>query len=278
VVGGVVVITDDSDPSSTGSVLNNQADTMSVVLTSILNNNGIVGGNYLTETASLFGWKISKGVDTNTASMLDSGQNEFSVTTSNNGNIIFRSNSDDGTNYGEYRFNARNGVTTLTRNFIDTTGNTKPGADNTYSLGDGSFRWSVVYAATGAINTSDERVKDIKSDGIDSRVLAAWGKVNYSQFKFKDAVEKKGDKARWHIGLIAQQIKTAFESEGLDAFEYGLLCYDKWDDIYIQEMDIENKPTGNMILDMPAGDRYGVRYEEALALECAYLRNKLTGV
>jgi len=275
VVGGVVDITDDGDTTATGSVLNNQVGTISVTLTFPANNNWIVGGNTTTETASFFGWKIAKGVDTNTASMIDSGQNEFSVTTSNNGNVIFRSNSDDGTNYGEYRFDARNGVATLTRNFIDTNGNTKPGADNLYSLGDGSYRWSTVYAATGSINTSDERTKDIKSDGIDSRVLAAWGKVNYSQFKFKDAVEKKGDKARWHIGLIAQQIKDAFESEGLDAFEYGLLCYDKWDDIYIQEMDKENKPTGQMILDIPAGDRYGVRYEEALALECAYLRSKI---
>ena len=278
VVGGVVDITDDGDTSATGSVLNNQVGTISLTLTFPANNNWIIGGNTTTETASFFGWNISKGTNTNTVEMTDSGQNEFSITTSNDGNVTFRSNNDTGAAYGEYRFNARNGVGTLTRAFIDTSGNTKPGADNTYSLGDGSYRWSTVYAATGAINTSDERVKDIKSDGIDSRVLAAWGKVNYSQFKFKDAVQEKGDNARWHIGLIAQQIKAAFESEGLDAFEYGLLCYDKWDDIYIQEMDIENKPTGNMILDMPAGDRYGVRYEEALALECAYLRNKLTGV
>lgn len=277
VVGGTVDITDDGDPSSTGSVLNNQAGTMSVVLAFPLNNNWIVGGNDPSEQASFFGWKITKGTNTNTAEMIDSGQNEFSVTTSNDGNITFRSNNDTGSTYGEYRFNVRNGVSTVTRAFIDTSGNTKPGADNTYSLGDGSYRWSVVYAATGTINTSDERTKDIKSDGIDSRVLTAWGKVNYSQFKFKDAVQEKGDNARWHIGLIAQQIKAAFESEGLDAFEYGLLCYDKWDDIYVEEMDIENKPTGNMILDVPAGDRYGVRYEEALALECAYLRSKIEG-
>ena len=130
----------------------------------------------------------------------------------------------------------------------------RPQADNTWSLGTAGLRWSVVFAATGTINTSDERTKQ-QIKPIDDSVLKAWAKVEYCQFKFNDAVEKKSDGARWHIGLIAQRVKEAFESEGLDAFAYGLLCYDEWE----------------------SGNRYGIRYEEALALECAYLRSKLTG-
>lgn len=132
------------------------------------------------------------------------------------------------------------------------TGSFSPGNDNLKTLGRASFRWSTVYAATGAINTSDERSKQ-QIQPIDETVLRAWGKVEYAQYKFNDAVETKADSARWHFGLIAQRVKEAFESEGLDPFAYGLLCYDKWD----------------------GGDRYGIRYEEALALECAYLRSKL---
>ena len=162
----------------------------------------------------------------------------------------------------------------------------RPAADNTKSLGNASFRWSVVYAGTGTINTSDERAKQQIVD-VSATVMRAWGKVNYVQFKFNDAVETKGDSARWHFGLIAQRIKEAFESEGLDAFAYGILCYDKWDDQYTEEMveAEENlgdgktikvmRSTGNKILTQTAGNRYGVRYEEALALECAYLRSKL---
>lgn len=162
----------------------------------------------------------------------------------------------------------------------------RPAADNTKTLGNASFRWSVVYAGTGTINTSDERAKTEPLD-IDAAVLRAWGKVGYVQFKFKNAVQAKGDGARWHFGLIAQRVKEAFESEGLDAFEYGLLCYDEWEDQYedvLVEVEVQNldgsvgkelRGTGEKRLVMPAGNRYGIRYEEALALECAYLRSKL---
>jgi hypothetical protein len=129
----------------------------------------------------------------------------------------------------------------------------RPSTDNVTALGGPSNRWTVVYAATGTINTSDERDKQ-QIEPIDDAVLRAWAKVKFCQFKFNDAVEKKDGGARWHFGLIAQQVKDAFESEGLDAFAYGLLCHDEWED----------------------GDRYGIRYEEALALECAYLRSKLS--
>lgn len=125
-----------------------------------------------------------------------------------------------------------------------------PTNDNSQTLGIASKRWSVVYAGTGTINTSDEREKQ-QIETIDEAVFRAWSKVQFKQFKFNDAVAIKGNEdARVHIGFIAQKVKEAFESEGLDAFKYGLLCYDTWEN----------------------GNRYGIRYEEALALECAYQR------
>jgi hypothetical protein len=162
----------------------------------------------------------------------------------------------------------------------------QPQSDNAYTLGAASYRWSVVYAGNGTINTSDEREKD-QIQAIDDTVLRAWAKVNYTQFKFKDAVAKKGDKARWHMGLIAQRVKEAFESEGLDAFAYGLLCYDEWqDDIQdvLEEVDVTLEdgsvvkganPTGEKRVVQLAGNRYGIRYEQALALEAAYLRSQV---
>lgn len=149
----------------------------------------------------------------------------------------------------------------------------RPATDNTKALGDGGFRWSTLYAGTGSINTSDERAKQ-QVQGIDVRVLRAWGKVQYAQFKFNDAVQSKGDGARWHIGVIAQRVKEAFESEGLDPFAFGLLCYDEWEDQHAPVVDEDGKPTNEQVLVKPAGNRYGIRYEEALALECAYLRSK----
>lgn len=147
----------------------------------------------------------------------------------------------------------------------------RPRTDSTYSLGGAARRWTVVYSDTPAINTSDEREKEQIQD-IDAAVLRAWGNVNYQQFKFKDAVSKKGSGARWHIGLIAQRVKEAFEAEGIDPFAYGILCYDEWEE---QEEKIE-EGVGVVQQFQAAGNRYGIRYEEALALECAYLRSRLS--
>lgn len=154
----------------------------------------------------------------------------------------------------------------------DASGNVSPGADNTKTMGTAALRWSVIYAGTGAINTSDERSKQ-QIAPIDAAALRAWASVKYSQFKFNDAVQKKGGEARIHFGLIAQQVKEAFEAEGLDAFNYGLLCYDEWADEMAEDIDSEGNTTGRQYRRVKAGNRYGIRYEEALALECAYLRS-----
>jgi hypothetical protein len=140
--------------------------------------------------------------------------------------------------------------------------------DNTASSGTASNRWTTVYAGTATINTSDEREKQ-QIQPIDEVVLRAWSKVQFMQFKFNDAVELKNDGARWHFGVMAQRVKDAFESEGLDAFAYGILCYDEWEDQY----DLDGE--GNEVLVIPSGNRFGIRYEEALALECAYLRSMI---
>lgn len=72
-------------------------------------------------------------------------------------------------------------------------------------------------------------------------VLDAWGDVQFRQFLFNDAVKKKGDAARIHAGVIAQQVVEAFEKHGLDATRYGLLCYDKWEDEY-ETVKVEDEP------------------------------------
>ena len=137
-----------------------------------------------------------------------------------------------------------------------------PGADNTYTLGSSGARWSVVYAATGAINTSDERSKtDIELlNNAEKRVAVAL-KSLIKKFRFKDAIAKKGDGARIHIGVIAQEVVQAFSSEGLDPMRYGLVCYDEWGE---QEEILDTE--GKIIIPFQeAGNRYGIRYEELLA-------------
>lgn len=163
-----------------------------------------------------------------------------------------------------------------------------PESTGTISLGNSSRRWSQLFADTATINTSDARFKEAFQKPSEA-LIRAWSKVRYQVFKFTDSVDKKGDNARLHVGVVAQQVKEAFESEGLDASKYGLFCYDKWDDEY-ETVEVVDQPevldeNGEIITPavihteqkkvISAGDRYGIRYEEALALECAYLRSRL---
>ena len=123
----------------------------------------------------------------------------------------------------------------------------RPLDDDTIALGTSGRRYTNVYCINGTIQTSDANQKtDIKP--IDNRVLDAWGLVAFRQFRMKS------DDKPIHVGVIAQEVDEAFKSYGLDARDYGLFCDEKDED-------------GETIL--------GIRYNEALALECAYQRREL---
>jgi hypothetical protein len=145
---------------------------------------------------------------------------------------------------------------------INSLGHFFAGSDNQQSLGTPTYRWSVVYAGTGAINTSDEREKQqIRSISNVEKAVAVRLKGLIKAFKFNDAVDKKEDGARIHFGAIAQEVVAAFQSEGLDPSKYGLLCYDEWD----EQPEVKDSD-GNIIQKYrPAGNCYGLRYEELLA-------------
>lgn len=145
-----------------------------------------------------------------------------------------------------------------------------PVNDNTLNLGSGSTRWKQLFAGTTTISTSDERLKD-NITAVPDEVLDAWGEVNWYQYQFKDSIEEKGEtKARLHTGAIAQRIESIFESHGLDANKYGLLCYDEW-----KAEPAERDEDGNIVQEArPAGNRYSLRYEEALCMEAAYQRRR----
>lgn len=135
----------------------------------------------------------------------------------------------------------------------------RPVADNACTLGSSGQRWSVVYAATGAINTSDASLKQQARDlSAAERAVALKCKSIIKAYKFNDAVAEKGAAARWHFGIVAQDVAAAFAAEGLDANSYGLFCLDKWpaqDEILDED--------GNVVVEAkPAGSRYGIRYDE----------------
>jgi hypothetical protein len=120
-----------------------------------------------------------------------------------------------------------------------------PTTDNTVDFGQSSARWKVIYAGTGTINTSDGREKQQIRQLNQAEKEAAQGiKLALKAFKFNDAVTLKGNKARIHFGVIAQEVKEIFAVVGLDANDYGMFCSDTLED---------------------GSTRLGVRYDELLA-------------
>ena len=102
-----------------------------------------------------------------------------------------------------------------------------PATTGDTNLGGSSYAWNNTYLAVAPTITSDANYKqDVTTPA--KTVLDAWGDVALVVFRYIDAVQAKGDAARKHAGVIAQQVVSAFSSHGEDAFAYGLLCYDEW--------------------------------------------------
>ena len=123
-------------------------------------------------------------------------------------------------------------------------------ADGTVTLGNPSYRFDDIYSTNGTIQTSDRNEKqDIEelSDAEHRVAVAAKGLLR--KFRWISAVEEEDDEARIHFGIIAQDLQSAFEAEGLDAGRYGMFIHTTWTD----------EETGE------ERSRLGVRYSELLA-------------
>ena len=156
---------------------------------------------------------------------------------------------------------------------FDTGGNFRPSADNAYSCGTGALRWSVIYSATALINTSDGTLKTIigSIDDAEKRV-AQKIKAGIKKFKFNDSIAEKGEAARIHWGVVAQDVQAAFADEGLNAEQYGMFCSDTW---FEKDGKKVLDDVGEIMRDgeCPKGavkiTRLGVRYEELLTFVIA---------
>ena len=101
--------------------------------------------------------------------------------------------------------------------------------DNSIDCGHPSARWDDVYATNGTIQTSDEREKqDIEELTEVEQRVAVRAKGLLRKFRWKDSVEDKGDDARTHFGIIAQDLEAAFVAEGLDPSKYAMFIKTEW--------------------------------------------------
>ena len=126
---------------------------------------------------------------------------------------------------------------------------TNADSDNLVDLGKVAARFDDIYATNGTIQTSDQNEKqDIEElTEAETRVAIAC-KGLLRKFRWKSSVAAKGDEARTHFGIIAQDLQAAFAAEGLDAGDYAMFTSSTWTNDDGEEQT-----------------RLGVRYSELLA-------------
>ena len=134
--------------------------------------------------------------------------------------------------------------------------------DNAIDLGSSGARYDDIFATNGTIQTSDQNEKQQIASLTAAEITAAKAiSALFKTFKWNDKVEAKGDDARTHTGVIAQEVQTAMSNAGLDAADYAFWCSDTWTD------DDGNSQT-----------RMGIRYPELLAFVGAATEQRLANI
>jgi hypothetical protein len=102
-------------------------------------------------------------------------------------------------------------------------------SDNDQNIGQASVRYDTIFATNSTINTSDRNEKqDIEELSDAEKRVAVVAKGLMRKYRWKSAVAEKGDNARTHFGIIAQDLQDAFTAESLDASDYAMFCSDTW--------------------------------------------------
>ena len=246
-------------------------------------------------------------------SLLNAGQPEFAV---NAGMFINQATGSDGTLIAFRKEGSTvGGITTLSGDIIIGTGDagisfndgnnavipakfgTNVFIDNYLDLGATTHRWDDVRATNGTIQTSDANEKQQIASLTDAEITAAKAISKlFKTFKWNDKVEAKGDAARTHTGVIAQEVQQAMTDAGLDATKYAFWCSDTWwetqTEVPAVEADEENgieakdaytrTDTYNTAEEAPEGaterTRLGIRYPELLAFIGAATEQRLADI
>lgn len=192
---------------------------------------------------------------------LNSGTTEYAIYTlwkdNNNHNIISR-HSDGLTASVGWVGSSNYQTTTQLRGYIikfhSYGNNIIPFADNSYYLGNGSYRFKQIFAVNGAIATSDRvQKRDINYDLEKTEAI-------FDALKPCSFYRVGGDRQHW--GLIAQDVEQSLLDNGLTLDDVGIVCRDH---MYVDEED-----SGKLYQYNDDGTpkyNYGLRYEELHGLE-----------
>lgn len=176
---------------------------------------------------------------------------------------------------------------------INQAGNFQPVTDNSYNLGSASLRVKEVYASVGTINTSDARekteVKELSEKHIEASIQLS---KEIGGFKWLSSVAEKGELAREHIGMTVQRAIEILESNGIDPFSLGFICYDEWEsqdavyevkEKYPAKVDENGKVIKDAVYEsviatdaVPSGNRYGFRYDQLILFIISGVEHRLS--
>jgi len=170
-------------------------------------------------------------------------------------------------------------------------------SDNLHDFGASTQRFDDIYATNGTIQTSDENEKQNIASLTSAEITAATAISKlFKTFKWKDKVADKGDNARTHTGVVAQQVQTAMSDAGLDAGNYAFFISTTWweKDVEVAAVEADEEKgieaadaytrtdTYDTQEEAPEGaterTRMGIRYPELLAFIGAATEQRLTSI
>ena len=142
----------------------------------------------------------------------------------------------------------------------------------TYNIAESSKPVNNIYTQNAVTVVSDARYKTEISELTEQELQCAIACSKlYRKYKLNAAVDEKGlNAARYHIGVIAQEVVQCFTDNNLDWRKYGIITYEKWDAIEAVEHQAatydENgellTPEVQAIDGREEGEIYMVRYDE----------------
>ena len=145
--------------------------------------------------------------------------------------------------------------------------------DAAIDIGASSARFDDIYATNGTIQTSDFNEKqDIASLTATEMLVAKRISALFKTFRWKDSVAEKGENARTHTGVIAQDVQAAFTAEGLDAGNYALFISSTWF-VDAEGNEVEEGTEGAV-----SKTRMGIRYPELLSFVAAYNEQRFASI
>jgi len=156
---------------------------------------------------------------------------------------------------------------------IPARGDTGATRDDSISFGTASARYDNIYATNATIQTSDQTEKqDIAALTSTEMLVGKRISALFKTFRWKDKVASKGDNARTHTGIIAQDVQAAFTAEGLDAGDYSLFISSTW------LVDSEGNEVEEGTEDAVSKTRMGIRYPELLSFLAAYNEQRFANI